>query len=502
MGLHNACRWVAILLAVGAVLGAAEPPVGLGEVPASVQPARGPLRVHPVNSRYFTDGTRNTDGSPTVVYLTGSHTWNNLVDIGKDDPPEAFDFTAYLGFLERHGHNFIRLWTWESTTLDTRSNRAYGRDFVEHAAPQPWMRTGPGLALDGKPKFDLTKFNPVYFERLRERVRAAGRRGIYVSVMLFEGWGLMHANRRPPEPGWAWRSHPFHPTNQVNGIQADRDGDGITGEVHRLGDEALNQIQKAYIHRVIDTVNDLDNVLYEVINEGGEKAWDWWVVETVRAYEKTLPHQHLIGITGHGAERLDSMLASPADWISPGRNDGYGENPPAWKGAKVSLHDTDHIWGIGGNTAWVWKSFLRGHQPIFMDSYDQKVLGKGPVDRWHDVRMALGQTRRWADRVELAAMTPHDDLASTKYCLAQPGVEYLVFVPGGTNLTMDLTAATGDFTVQWVDPVDGRLTPGEAVSGGAARTLTPPAAQPANRGAVLHLRRDVKSLPVKDSGSR
>src|SRR5690606_8350360 len=76
--------------------------------------ARGPLRVHPDNPRYFTDGTELPDGSLRAVFLTGSHTWNNLVDIGRSDPPEAFDFEAYLDFLKRYGHNFIRLWAWDS----------------------------------------------------------------------------------------------------------------------------------------------------------------------------------------------------------------------------------------------------------------------------------------------------------------------------------------------------------------------------------------------------
>ena len=41
----------------------------------------GPLRVHPSNPRYF------ADGSGKAVYLTGAHTWNNLVDMGIGDPP-------------------------------------------------------------------------------------------------------------------------------------------------------------------------------------------------------------------------------------------------------------------------------------------------------------------------------------------------------------------------------------------------------------------------------
>src|SRR5262245_32160320 len=171
---------------------------------ATSAPARGPLRAHPDNPRYFADRT----GKP--VYLTGAHTWNNLIDMGPSDPPERFDYDAYLDFLQQHGHNFIRLWAWDSVTWDTRANRESTKNVVNNVAPQPWARTGPGMALDGKPKFDLNRFNEAYFQRLRDRVGAAGRRGIYVSVMLFEGWGMMHANRGRPAPaGWAWRGHPF-----------------------------------------------------------------------------------------------------------------------------------------------------------------------------------------------------------------------------------------------------------------------------------------------------
>ena len=60
-------------------------------------PATGPLMIHPDNPRYFADGTKSPDGSLKAVYLTGAHTWNNLVDMGKSDPPEQFDYGGYLG---------------------------------------------------------------------------------------------------------------------------------------------------------------------------------------------------------------------------------------------------------------------------------------------------------------------------------------------------------------------------------------------------------------------
>src|SRR5688572_1810269 len=157
-------------------------------------PAPGPLRVSTVNPRYFADGTGK------AVYLTGAHTWNNLVDMGRGDPPEKFDFDAYLNLLERHHHNFIRLWAWDSVTWDTKANSRLGKDFVHKVAPLPWLRAGPGQAPDGKPKFDLTKFDPEYFERLRTRVAESGRRGSYDAVMLFEGWGMWQAIRGLPAP--------------------------------------------------------------------------------------------------------------------------------------------------------------------------------------------------------------------------------------------------------------------------------------------------------------
>jgi len=500
-------------------------------VMAQAGPARGPLRVHPENPRYFTDGTKGPDGSWRAVYLTGAHTWNNLVDMGRSDPPEEFDYAAYLNFLDRHHHNFIRLWAWDSTTWDSRANRELGKDFIHHCAPLPWARTGPGLALDGKPRFDLTKYEPAYFERLRSRVTAAGERGIYVGVMFFEGWGLMHGNRRKgTEDGWAWRSHPFNPANNINGLQI-AGADALSGRVHTLGNPEANKLQAAYIRQVVDTLNDLDNVLYEVANEGGDKEWNWWVVRTVQDYQRTRPKQHPVGITGHGGERVATMLQSPADWLSPGSQDGYRDPAPAWDQKKVSLLDTDHIWGVGGTHGWVWRSFLRGHNPIFMDPYDGTILGeprgesdaqrraapRPPSNRGQDtrdtdkarmaspqfepLRRALGHTRRYADRMNLAAMTPRSELASTEFCLANPGREYLVYLPhpvapppsrviesqpraAGPQVTVDLSEATGPLHVEWMHPVEGTTHPGPEVTGGAKRTFT----APFPGDAVLYLR--------------
>jgi len=443
---------------------------------------RGPLRPLPANPRYFTD-----DGQ-RAVYLTGSHTWDNLQDMGESDPPPPFDYPAYLDFLARHDHNFIRLWRWELLSWDTGANDAKTAKRLL-AAPHPWARTGPGTALDGKPRFNLDQFNEDYFARLRSRVAAARDRGIYVSIMLFEGWGLQHVAD-------AWKAHPFHPANHVNGLKPDTNGDGRGLEVHTLESPAVTRVQEAYVRKVVDTVNDLDNVLYEIANESGaySTAWQEHFIRFVHAYEQGKPKRHPVGMTfqyardpkHRGSNAL--LFNSPADWVSPNPDAApfnYRTNPPPATGAKVVLSDTDHLWGIGGDVAWVWKSFLRGLNPLFMDPYQQAVLQQGSETRWASVRQALGATRRLANRITLAAMTPRAELAGSGYCLAHPGNQYLVYLPDGGSTTLDLSSAPGQFRLQWIEPIAGKVLAEESLTGGGLRTLKAPRQGPAVACLVL-----------------
>jgi len=441
-----------------------------GAPTAAPAPARGPLRVHPANPRYFTDGTGR------AVLLVGSHTWPSLVDMGTTDPPPPFDFAGYLDFLAEHGHNFIRLWTWEPVTWNTRGNR---EQRVHHCAPQPYARTGPGMALDGKPRFDLTKYDPAYFDRLRRRVEAAGRRGIYVSVMLFEGWAMQHS------PG-AWEGHPFHPKNNVNGIDGDANGDGKGLEVHELVDPKVTAVQEAYVRQTIDTVGDLDNVLYEISNENHPPStkWHYHVIDFIHRYEKKRPKQHPVGMTfQYKGGRNRDLFEGPADWVSPNPSTdvskpyNYRDNPPPADGRKVVLTDTDHLWGIGGDYRWVWKSFVRGLNPIFMDPYDGKVLGLRYPKNWPALRRAMGEVLRLSRRMGLAAMTPRGDLASTGYCLANPSKAnpaYLVYLPKGGKVTVDLSAAEGPLVAEWFDPKTGKTVRSDTATGGARREFAAP----------------------------
>jgi hypothetical protein len=401
-----------------------------------------PLFVHPENPRYF------TDGSGKAVYLTGAHTWSNLLDRGVE-PPDLFDYAGYLDFLEDHHHNFMRMWAWELPRYSCGGE-------VDIVVPLPWARTGPETATDGEPQFDLTQLNQAYFDRIRERVEAARERGIYVSIMLFEGYGLQFC--RLADDGF-----PFAGANNVNGI------DAPYATAHTLDNADVTAVQEAFVSKVVDTVNDLPNVLYEIANEdgGGSLEWHLHMVDFVKSYEATKPFAHPVGMTfrhqgGTNAELFDSA----ADWISPNPEGGYRDNPPAADGSQVVLSDTDHLWGIGGSPSWVWKSFLRGLNPIYMDPYDDTAD--------ESVRVSLGHTLRYAEKMDLAAMTPQSELASSGYCLADPTREYLVYLPDGGTVTVDLSSASGSFAQEWFDVTTGDVASSEDLEAGVSVDLVSP----------------------------
>jgi hypothetical protein len=456
--------------------------------------AAGPLRVSTENPRYFTDGSGN------VVFLAGSHTWLNLQDGVLTDPPPEFDYPGWLNFLQQHNHNFFRLWVWEQSKWSVEGEPPY------FFSPHPFQRTGPDNAQDGKLKFDLTRLNQAYFDRMRERVIQAGDKGIYVSIMLFNGWSPYYPKGQYSASN-PWNGHPFNLSNNINGIDGDPNKDGSGDEIHELTVPEITALQEAYVRKVIDTVNDLDNVLYEISNESigssASIAWQNHFIDFIHTYEAGKAKQHPVGFTvpwpnGNNAD----PLASNADWISP---NGGLDNPPPTDGSKVIISDTDHLCGICGDRAWVWKSFTRGYNLLFMDQYDDsyKLHGGGyDMNNPNDVSLRdnLGYTALFVRRLNLNEMEPHGELSSSGYALANPntiGAEYLVYLPEGSTVTnilnsvgidrspdiylptdrqvlVDLSATPGELKVEWFNPKNGITSSEGTVTGGGIRTFTAP----------------------------
>jgi len=264
-------------------------------------------------------------------------------------------------------------------------------------------------------------------------------------------------------------------------VNGDVDGDG-KGDVHTLRSSRVNELQRRYVLEVLDTVADFDNVLFEVANETDvhrSTEWQYWLIGVVRQGLAARGLDRPVGMTfQHRDWENPSLFASEANWVSPGDRRWLGDPEPA-DGRKVVLSDTDHHCGVCADGVFVWKSFLRGHNPIYMD----RPFNDHPA--LVSARHAMGDTRRYAERIDLAASEPRPELSTTYYALAVPGREYLLYQPLGGEFSVDLRGTTGAFAVEWFDPTRRKTQPGPAVDAGAWRSFRPPFAGPA----VLYLRR-------------
>ena len=421
---------------------------------AGAQTLNGPLRVDRSNPLYF------TEDSGRAIYLTGSHNWYNLQDGGPvGSPLRTFDYTSYVNLMQLLHQNFMRLWMYE------------GYENVHPAPyyfePLPWKRSTTPGSLDGGDKFDLTKFNQTYFDRLRCRVIDAGNHGIYVSVMLFQGWSIGKN---------AWPGHPFNFRNNINGINGDLSGNGTGYGTHSLQSSQIVALQESYVKKVIDTVNDQDNVLYEISNEEPSRDsidWQYHMIDFIHNYEKTKLKQHPVGMTAvrHGKSN-DYLYAGNAEWISPatiGSKD-YEINPPVADGRKVVLLDSDHLNpSHTRNATWVWKSFLRGYNPLLMDNLSTTETGEVAA------RNASGYTAIYARKMNIGTMVPSSRSSdcSTTYCLRNAGREYLIYQPASGSFTVKLIA--GDYYYEWFNPVSGTIAEaGNLTTETGNRSFTPP----------------------------
>ncbi len=417
--------------------------------------AEGPLVVHPDNPRYL---MVKGDSTRKAVLLSGSHTWAEF----QTYQDEQFDYVGWLDKLVGWKHNFMRGWMWED---------AYYR-------PLPYAKSGE--------KYDLSKFNAVYFERLKKRIREAGQRDLYLSVMLFEGWSVLGPDRgRRPVP---WPRHPYHVDNNVNRIDGDPGGNGNGYKVHTLEIPEITRLQEDYVKHFIDQLNDFDNVIWEIGNECHAEStpWQYHMVDFIKRYEAAKPKQHLVWINAKEEECFDPNCH--ADIVSPRGEQRYLHDPPGATGKKVVIADSDHLAPLRVTHVQFWKWFTRGMNPILMDcKYQDLTWWTGSSfqrehPKWQQMRAAIGVIRNYADQMDLPKTVPQDGKtdspSSTRYCLYQPGREYLVYQPA-PNKKFSVQLPAGEYRYRWIIPTGGESRTGVIRSSGGKQQFQAPFPYPA-----------------------
>jgi len=264
---------------------------------AGIVQADTPLRVHPDNPHWFL-----WRGRATALITSGEH-YGAVLN-------QDFDYIRYLDTLQRDGLNYTRTFTGvyvePSGAFGIQRNTlapAHGRLLA------PWARSAqPGYAGGGN-KFDLERFNPAYFRRWHDFLRAASQRGIVVEVTLFSS---VYSDTQ-----WA-----YHPLNPKNNIQAVPVGDWR--KLRTANNGSAMSIQQRFVRQVVRELNRHANLFFEIQNEPWsdnhemgdminpymfEKptfpnaveittqtsvAWQRAIARVILDEESRLPNQHLI----------------------------------------------------------------------------------------------------------------------------------------------------------------------------------------------------------------
>jgi hypothetical protein len=99
----------------------------------------------------------------------------------------------------------------------------------------------------------------------------------------------------------------------------------------------------------------------------------------------------------------------------------------------------------------------------------------------------MGYAADYAKRMNLAAMIPLGNLASTGYALANTAVtvsEFLVYAPSGGSFTVNLSSTNRSLNVEWLNPSTGVRIPAGTINGGLSATSF---TAPFSGDAVLYL---------------
>ncbi len=461
-----------------------------------------PVRVWRTNPRYF-----EFQGKPLVL-LTTDHHYGAVID-------RDFDFARYLDYLGRAGMNLTRIYP--GGMFEPPDKYLKGNPLGPRAGRQilPWARSGksgahPQLGEPGHPsyKFDLDRWDPEYFSRLKAYVKLAAKKGIIVEIAFFNG---MYED--------SWPLNALYHGNNIQGAggyEASECGLFTTGDPRNRD---VLRYQKSYVVKLTEELNEFENVIFDLCDEpslhgkpdgsvlhvADEKVIPW-LLELKDAFleaEARLPKKHLLGQTAISLSpdlsREDWCEWVPVEYVRPAATALEKDCDVR----KPFLNVESDYYGFGLTKPYTidqvraegWWFMLRGGAGTISLNGEffrgQETGSKNTRGQIAPQRRAL---RRFMERFDLAGIeafpglgsVPADTIAAAiaepgkQYglylCHGKPGPHHFVTVRGSYRDSMVFKAVpAGTYRLRWFDPATGSRR-GEAMvtwKGGDMEIKTP-----------------------------
>ncbi len=434
-----------------------------------------PIAVHPANPHYYI-----FHGQPTILITSAEHYG---AVINKD-----FDYVAYLDALKAYGMNYTRIWP--GAVVEAMGEFVKGNPVGPK--PQslivPWARSNqPGYLVGGN-KFDLDKWNPEFFARLKDFIVKAAERGIVVEVCFFNS---QYSHR--------WPLSPLYYENNIQGV-----GKCDFRDAQTLKYADLVQRESEYVSKITQEVNAYDNVILEVCDEPSlytphaeAGPWVGRLLEVVHKTEGRLPKKHLV------AQEVQGPIGGPIDFsgspilsIIVGQYvwEGGNEQMGGMKGLDykygydkpIELNETAYypMWykgdAVGASRVEAWE-FMVGGGASF-NHLNARFTAEDPAGNTPDNAQVLSALRNLKDFIysfDFVKMRADKNFVVSgvpkgAYCrgIGEPGEQYALYhhhseleernhfyivTPGHYRETLALNLPAGAYKADWVDPASGSV---------------------------------------------
>ena len=342
---------------------------------------------------------------------------------------------------------------------------------------QPFARSGQGEAWDGLSKYDLTKFNPWYWSRLKQFADICDARGLVLFNENYFQHNLL-------EDGAHWVDCPWRSANNINEtgfqeppfeiekrtVMADQFYD-VTNPVRR-------KLHEKFIRQNLDNFTHAANVIQFTSGEfTGPLEFEQFWLDTIGLWENEKSIHPLIALAAtkdvQDAILADTKRAAVVDvicfrywwqtangWFAPegGKNLSPRQFERQWRGGSPSDENL----------------------AAMAAEYRQKYSGKVVIAAGEDVDMSRGawafvcaggsmpNLPRTTDPRLLEAIPKMQpwlaDAEKQIWALREPRKQILVYARAGAEL--DLSAESGAFTSKVVNLKTGEATPGQIVEAG------------------------------------
>lgn len=414
--------------------------------------AADPIGLHPDNPRYF-----QWRGKPTILITSAEH-YGAVLN-------REFDHVRYLDALSADGLNLTR--TFSGAYCEPPGAFKITRNTLAPTTGNliaPWARSDREGYRGGGPLFDLNRWDPAYFHRLKDFVAQASRRGIVVELTLF----------CPFYKDAMWELSPMNAANNINGI-----GNVARTNVYTLDHHGgLLDIQDKLTRKLVTELRDADNIIFEICNEpyfgGVTLAWQHHIADVIARTEKELGIRHLISqniankqarVTNpHPAVSVFNFhYANPPDTIALNRdlNRPIGDNETGFKG-NADDHYRMEAWEfiLAGGALYnnLDYSFTAGHEDGTFAYPTTQPGGGNP-----GFRRQMKFLKDFIHGFNFLRMAPSPELVhglpkrTRRQLLAEPGRQYAGYFKGAGLESLRLELPAGRYQIRWHEVPTGRL---------------------------------------------